>query len=146
MSNTDTVAQHFEINTRPIVSGDRWGDEPWPASALMNRHIVAARMKGKEGVVLVEACGAEIHLDTDADCCSSTWFEGVDGLDNMNDAVITGAEDTFLRDEQGGEEKFYSFKITTTKGYVDLPYRNSSNGYYGGSVEISRVPAPDDDE
>lgn len=31
--------------------------------------------------------------------------------------------------------KYYGFKITTSKGHIIIDYRNSSNGYYGGSLE-----------
>lgn len=31
---------------------------------------------------------------------------------------------------------YYGMKITTEKGRCVIDYRNSSNGYYGGSLEL----------
>jgi hypothetical protein len=39
------------------------------------------------------------------------------------------------------DDRFYGIKLLTTGGYVDIVYRNSSNGYYGG--ELLRDTAPE---
>ncbi len=33
--------------------------------------------------------------------------------------------------------QFYGYKITTDKGDATIEFRNSSNGYYGGSIGIA---------
>jgi hypothetical protein len=38
------------------------------------------------------------------------------------------------RDYDGGELKFYYYTILTDKGETTIEMRNSSNGYYGGTL------------
>lgn len=33
--------------------------------------------------------------------------------------------------------EYYGLKITTDKGRAVIDYRNNSNGYYGGSLELA---------
>lgn len=74
------------------------------------------------------------------DCCSKSWFESFDNLENLIGEVVL---DVIEKDENKNDEtledgdviRFYSFTFKTPKGYADLEMRNSSNGYYGGSIE-----------
>jgi len=36
------------------------------------------------------------------------------------------------------EVAYYGLRITTTKGRAVLDYRNTSNGYYGGGLDVTR--------
>ena len=80
----------------------------------------------------------EVAYETEADCCSVTWFADIIGVCNLLGATVTTVEDVDIDnvdDSRSRQEtdKFYGLKITTDKGYADIIYRNSSNGYYGGS-------------
>ena len=35
----------------------------------------------------------------------------------------------------------YGWKIATNKGYADIVFRNSSNGYYGGEINLMQTPS-----
>jgi hypothetical protein len=42
--------------------------------------------------------------------------------------------------------KTYAYKLTTNLGYVDIVFRNDSNGWYGGEPELREEPLPEDME
>jgi len=76
---------------------------------------------------------------TDGDCCSYTWIEHV-SLPAMGfPATITDWRDLDLdradQDDDGDVIAFYGLEIVTDRGSLVIDYRNSSNGYYGGSLE-----------
>jgi hypothetical protein len=77
----------------------------------------------------------------DADCCSESWFADIVGVtallgQTVNDAEDVELNDVMLQDDRCRQEvdRFYGTKLTTAKGYVDIVFRNSSNGYYGGDI------------
>lgn len=96
------------------------------------------RFKTNQGDVIYEAVG---------DCCSESWFYhvlGVDGLLNQRVVEIVNVEMGDAPDDGLGRQdvdSLYGIRLVTTRGYVDIEFRNSSNGYYGGWLEeVSGIP------
>lgn len=88
-----------------------------------------------EGQALVARC--------DADCCSYTWVEDFLNPNALIGSPITEVNNLDLPENLQGptktenyEEKmhYYGIQIKTAKGTATIAYRNSSNGYYGGSL------------
>ena len=92
-----------------------------------------------------------LYLEAVGDCCSETWFADIVGINNLltgsvYDKVI-GIE--ILRfpeevsDARGRQDvdEVYGVRLRTCKGDCDIIYRNSSNGYYGGTVEVASEAA-----
>ena len=77
----------------------------------------------------------------EGDCCSESWFYHVLGVDNLLGQTVLEVDeiemgepaDSYSRQD---EDKLYGIKLRTARGYTDIEFRNSSNGYYGGWVEI----------
>lgn len=76
------------------------------------------------------------------DCCSTSWFEHVSGIDFLVGHTVQSVEDISLPEITDPKElsdheclQQYGYRITTDKGYFLVEMRNSSNGYYGGSVD-----------
>lgn len=78
-----------------------------------------------------------------ADCCSHTWIEDILGCDAILDSPVLEVGDLELPDALCGvtktdnseeEMQYYGFFVQTAKGRCTIAYRNSSNGYYGGSL------------
>lgn len=79
----------------------------------------------------------------EGDCCSNSWIEHISGVE----ALTSGCEifeeehvdiETSWADES--EEEYIrvsAIKLKTVQGYVDIEYRNLSNGYYSGWIERS---------
>jgi hypothetical protein len=88
----------------------------------------------------------DVMFRLDGDCCSESWFSDITGYDALVGATVTLVEPVeFSEEEQKKQiedgrcrqdvDEIYGYKITTDKGRADIWFRNSSNGYYGGSCE-----------
>lgn len=91
---------------------------------------------------------AHWKIETEADCCSETWFADVLNPEALSYAYIIGVEildlpnpeDSRTRQES---DSAYGFTLKTNKGVCTIIYRNSSNGYYCGDIRaVSYVEAP----
>lgn len=92
-------------------------------------------------------------MDTDGDCCSESWWADIIGVNQLlgyqysisNVPEVTAFEEIEMpspidaRSRQE-EDQAYGYKIRTTQGECTLIFRNSSNGYYGGSCGITWAP------
>lgn len=83
----------------------------------------------------------------DGDCCSETWLADVTGVEALA-ARVVAVRDLELPDPNGDgrtrqdTDRAYGVELATHRGRVTLAYRNSSNGYYGGSLcQPERVDA-----
>lgn len=78
-----------------------------------------------------------------ADCCSETWLADVVGLDallgsEIVEVVAIDLPEGHLTDPsrtRQDEDRVMGWEFRTAKGVCTIAVRNSSNGYYGGSVE-----------
>jgi hypothetical protein len=82
-----------------------------------------------------------VEYPVSGDCCSESWWADIVGVDALLGQKVIGIEvvdmpevpdDGRTRQEH---DLAYGYKLKTTKGYVDLVFRNSSNGYYGGELD-----------
>lgn len=85
--------------------------------------------------------------DTDADCCSETWFADVINLAALLNHPVLSVTQEFIDDpdctrSRQEHDVVGAITITTLAGDCRVEWRNSSNGYYGGSV--CRLAAPSD--
>lgn len=78
------------------------------------------------------------------DCCESVYIESISG--DLNDLIgvpLLLAEEVSSDDEGPLHEYEYSYtwtfyKFATIKGYVDVRWYGSSNGYYSESVSLRK--------
>jgi len=95
------------------------------------------------------ADGGKVLLETEADCCSETWIEGIDNEDALVGGTIRLVEDIDMpglgdvpspnHPEAVDVVAYYGMKIETNRGTCVLDYRNSSNGYYGGWLNAREI-------
>ena len=81
------------------------------------------------------------------DCCESVYIEDICG--DLNDLVgepLLMAEEVsdevYEAEHQRSDEESYTwtfYKFATRKGYVDVRWFGSSNGYYSESVDVEFV-------
>jgi hypothetical protein len=87
--------------------------------------------------------GKTICYYTDGDCCSRSYFTDINGVDFLVGFVVTSVEQIELEDPPMPNEmpdeciQAYGYKMTTSGGYVNFTFHNASNGYYGGSLELT---------
>lgn len=106
---------------------------------LLNRTIVAVSLAADGGAIRFEMAECDpIVARADGDCCSHTWIENVDGAEAILGRPVLAVEDIPMPDLGSPDEyesiAYYGCKITTDGGECVIDYRNSSNGYYGGSL------------
>lgn len=107
-------------------------------NVLIGKTVTSVKIASDKEALLFITTEGEFVVRVDADCCSHTWIEHVE-LPTEIPFVITGSVELELNkpDEQTEEHDclaFYGHKLTTDKGDMVIDYRNSSNGYYGGSI------------
>lgn len=96
-------------------------------------------------ITLVGNDGYTYRMYHDQDCCEDVYVESVVG--DLNDLVgspiLTAEESTNSEGEPLNEydESFTwtFYKLSTLKGYVDIRWYGTSNGYYSEVVSLVRV-------
>lgn len=86
--------------------------------------------------------GQQFRLYHQQDCCESVTIESVVGnLDDLVGSPITMADESINnKTEDCYESTTWTFyKFATLKGYVDIRWLGSSNGYYSEGVSFERV-------
>jgi hypothetical protein len=119
---------------------------------LLNKTIIQYTLKN-EGEVLEfiarDESGNEfiIEYTTDADCCSDTWFESIEG--DLTAGLVTKVEEIPAIEleptnhpKSQDSDLVYGYKIIMNKYdrfyQAEIIYRNSSNGFYSGSCELTK--------
>lgn len=87
--------------------------------------------------------GPTARFDVEGDCCSTSWVEHLELPGNIKGATVLSVDDSVPitqdhseHDEDNGGDSIqvYNTVFRTDRGDIVLEYRNSSNGYYGGSL------------
>ena len=77
------------------------------------------------------------------DCCSDSWINHISGLDELVGGTVREVDNidfhALLQVEPEATRQEYDevlfYRVYTEKGVCSFEFRNSSNGYYGGSLE-----------
>ncbi len=117
---------------------------------LIGKTIASVYLTSDGGAIRFDLSdGSQVHASAYGECCSHSWIETIQGLDQIIDSPIVSVEDVAMPDLGSNGETdrainryghyeeemaYYGCKITSEKGYAVIDYRNSSNGYYGGSL------------
>lgn len=109
---------------------------------LVGKHIVKVNINSERTLLhFLTKDGESFFYGTAGDCCSKSWYEHFSGIDYLLNSTIVSIEDVDMSSLNIGNHpehdylQVYGIKIKTNKGYADIEFRNSSNGYYGGSIE-----------
>jgi len=105
---------------------------------LVGKIIKEIRVAEDRGAICFVTDDGEIIAKAYGDCCSHTWIEHIELPAMGLPAVVSSVEDIDMPDLGSPDDfdviVYYGCKIITDKGEVVIDYRNSSNGYYGGSL------------
>lgn len=80
------------------------------------------------------------------ECCESVSIESIEGelVNLLNHPILLAEEVTESgkiddEDEWDGTQTWTFYKLATIKGYVDIRWNGSSNGYYSESVNFVKL-------
>lgn len=107
---------------------------------LVDKTITAVWLGDDHDRLVFETDHGPVAYFVDGDCCSHSWFNDILGVDCLLGGTVTATESISMNEAESSHAydvlQDYGIKITTDKGYADIVYRNSSNGYYGGSCHV----------
>ena len=92
--------------------------------------------------IIIETNLRKIFMSHEQDCCESVFVEDVVGnVDKHIGAELFDIDEKVSSEPLGGDNEYESFTYTfytikTSKGYLDVRWVGSSNGYYSESVDI----------
>lgn len=117
---------------------------------LIGKKITGMWVSNDQSILAFDTDQGVIAYDAWGDCCSETWFADITGVGALIGGTVQTADEVSMdgynvedgRTRQECDEA-YGYKLTTDKGYADIVFRNSSNGYYGGSIELLKRELPE---
>jgi hypothetical protein len=121
-------------------------DEP-QFSTLLGKTLTSVNV-GREEIEFVTDEGRNYRLYHDQDCCEHVYVESVVGdVDDPIGSPITLAEEavSWSRPDDANPEyeqdsfTWTFYKLATIKGYVDIRFYGTSNGYYSEGVDFKEV-------
>jgi hypothetical protein len=109
---------------------------------LIGQKINSVVVSDDKELIIFETDTHTYIYNAEADCCSHSWIEYVEDIDNVIGQTITKIEEKDIsRGEGGGHEclDVMNYDLYTEKGICKIDFRNSSNGFYGGNLEIYKI-------
>lgn len=107
---------------------------------------VLTKVKASDDVMIFVTTSGDIYqMEHFQDCCESVYIESIVGdLDDLIGEPILTAEEVDNHDEHTtlNTDESYTwtfYKLATRKGYVDIRWYGTSNGYYSESVSFYKV-------
>lgn len=104
---------------------------------IIGKTINSYTLSPDQTVLTLQTDDGSLVFETYGDCCSETWIEHV--TSPKFPAKIISLEEKYLGSADGTRQEYdekYSTIFLTDQGNFEVEYRNSSNGYYGGSLEL----------
>lgn len=101
--------------------------------------------KSDEEINFFTEDGKHFRMYHDQDCCESVYVESIVGdLNDLIGSPILRAECVSNSDDPkaGNYDESWTwtfYKLATAKGYVDIRWYGTSNGYYSESVDFVRL-------
>ncbi len=100
---------------------------------------------GRSDIEFLFQDGYKAKFAVEGDCCSHSWIEHLELPGDIDGATVLSVEDSAPvsqdhpehdeeNDDGGDSISVYNTSFKTDRGEIILEFRNSSNGYYGGSL------------
>lgn len=127
-------------------------DKQKPFADLLGKTLASITGEvGGEEINIKCADGSEYKMYHSQDCCESVSIESIVG--DLSDLIghpilkadeATSAETPFgyKHDYEPESQTWTFYKLATIRGYVDIRWFGSSNGYYGEGVNFAQTVTP----
>ena len=98
----------------------------------------SAKDKDNDSIIFHTNSGYSLEMYHNQDCCESVTIDDIIGdLDDLLNSPILIAEMNTNKSEANGDSETWTFyKLATIKGYVDIKWYGTSNGFYSEEVYI----------
>ena len=98
----------------------------------------------RDAILVLHTSDASHWFICEGDSCSETWISDIFGFSKLKGKLLQVQEIKLTKSEvysledgraRQKEDKIYGYRFITELGTSVVAFRNSSNGYYGGSLE-----------
>jgi hypothetical protein len=114
---------------------------------LVGKDITQILINPDKTVIVFRTYDGDLAYQAEGDCCSESWFNHISNIAALASPGLYHVPATVLdiqqrdeKDESGTrqeEDKVYGYDLITNSGACYIELRNSSNGYYGGSISLT---------
>ena len=139
INDTDKQSQQSETDNDPrrmkVAKAVRFED-------LLGKTLVKIDLaKANDEIIFTADDGSSYALYHSQDCCEFVEIEDIEGdFNDLLGSPITVAAEVSQVDPVASESGTWTFyKMATVKGWVDVRWYGSSNGYYSESVDFRQV-------
>jgi len=122
-----------------------WGWKDASLSVLLGKTLVSVTKDDEDNTIIFRVSEDEAYIMYHSqDCCEHVYIESIVGdlEDLVGEPILVAEESGDDNHEDAEEYESYTwtfYKLATRKGYVDIRWFGSSNGYYSESVDFSRI-------
>lgn len=98
--------------------------------------------EGSEEIIFKTSDGKIYKMYHEQECCESVYIEDVWGdIENVINSPVLLAKESSCGGENNLDESFTwtFYKMGTVKGWVDIRWYGTSNGYYSESVDFVEI-------
>jgi hypothetical protein len=114
---------------------------------LVSVEVFDADDEGGDRIIFTATDGQSYIMHHDQDCCERVWIESIAGdIQDLVGATIAMARESSNTDSGIDNDKccddsctWTFYNLATSKGYVDIRWYGSSNGYYSESVQFEKM-------
>lgn len=104
---------------------------------MTGRKLENVEVVNRDELTITLDGGEKIRFGVKGFCCSRSWIEHFETIRDIRGATIISVMNLDLGELlPDGSLKSYQTIIKTDRGEISVEYRNSSNGYYGGYLEV----------
>lgn len=113
---------------------------------IIGKTIESYEMNAEKTSLILRTTDGALHFYADGDCCSESWIEHITTPKLPAKILSIEQKDLPTPPPSGRQESdvAYSTIFKTDQGDFEVEYRNSSNGYYGGSLRLEKIEVKDD--
>lgn len=145
---TDEEDLYNSTELDAFKDGLSFGSERMGTSILKGKTItnIEGLEKDSDEVYIKTSDGSVYYMFHDQECCESVWIEDVCGdVEDLIGSPVLVAEEVCsdeyepLNKESDESYTWTFYKLATAKGYVDIRWYGTSNGYYSEGVDFKQL-------